>query len=97
MNCELFADDEENKIVYMDIFNEYTATIEKLIMEHLKANVGDEELSLFFNELRWAKLASNTEFNVMSFLSISERPIGHLTAKFMNCFTLSPILRHSNH
>lgn len=51
-NYELFTDDEENKICYMDIFNEYTKTIEKLITEHLKANVCDEEMSRFLDELR---------------------------------------------
>lgn len=51
-NYELFTDDEENRICYMDIFNEYTAIIENFIMDHLKESVCDAELNRFLTELR---------------------------------------------
>lgn len=49
---ELFTEDEENKICYMEIFNEYTAIIEKFIMDHLKTSVCDDEMNQFLAELR---------------------------------------------
>lgn len=51
-NYERFTEDEENQICYMDIFNEYTATIETFIMDHLKASVCDVEMNRFLAELR---------------------------------------------
>lgn len=58
-NYELFTEDEENRICYMDIFNEYTAIIERIILDRLKASVCDEEMNRFMTELRWAETMSN--------------------------------------
>lgn len=51
-NYELFTEDEENKICYTEIFNEYTTIIETFIVDHLKASVCDEEMNRFLTELR---------------------------------------------
>lgn len=58
-NYELFTEDEENRIGYTDIFNEYTAIIERFILERLKASVCDEEMDRFMTELRWVEIMSN--------------------------------------
>lgn len=51
-NYKLFTEDEENKICYTEIFNEYTTIIETFIVDHLKASVSDEEMNRFLTELR---------------------------------------------
>lgn len=47
-----FDNEEENKIHYMDIFNEYTTTIEEFIMAKLKENATNIDLNAFLTELK---------------------------------------------
>ena len=47
-----FSDDEENKITYMDIFNEYTETIEDFIVTDLKGRMVDLDMDRFSQELK---------------------------------------------
>lgn len=47
-----FNDNEENKIIYTDIFNNYTQTIETFIMENLQKTVMDMDMLRFTNELK---------------------------------------------
>lgn len=47
-----FTDNEENKIIYTDIFNNYTQTIETFIMENLQKTVTDMDMLRFTNELK---------------------------------------------
>lgn len=46
-----FEDNEENKLVYMDIFQEYQNKIEYYIEEYLQKNIGGFEMETFIQEL----------------------------------------------
>ena len=47
-----FDDSEENKLVYMDIFKEYTATIEKCLNDELVKRVPDFSMETFVSTLQ---------------------------------------------
>lgn len=47
-----FIDSEENKIVYMEIFNNYTNTIETFIVDNLQMRMSDIDMCKFTNELK---------------------------------------------
>lgn len=47
-----FTDSEENKIIYTDIFNNYTNTIETFIVENLQRRMSDIDMLRFTNELK---------------------------------------------
>lgn len=51
-NCMLFTNEEENKIYYMDIFNQYTKTIEEFILESLNNIAPNIDMDSFLSELR---------------------------------------------
>lgn len=48
----LFTNEEENKIFYMDIFNEYTRLIEEFILENLNKMAPNIDMNSFLSELR---------------------------------------------
>lgn len=48
----LFIDEEENRIYYMDIFKDYTNTIEEFVLAKLRANTDDEQIDKFLDELK---------------------------------------------
>lgn len=48
----LFTNEEENKIYYMDIFNEYTKLIEEFILLNLNQIQPHIDMSSFLTELR---------------------------------------------
>lgn len=47
-----FDDTEENKLVYMDIFKEYTDVVEKYIENYLKKNIEDFSMESFISQLQ---------------------------------------------
>lgn len=47
-----FTNEEENKIYYMDIFNEYTKLIEEFILDHLDQTDPHIDMGSFLTELR---------------------------------------------
>lgn len=49
----LFTNEEENKIYYMDIFNEYTKLIEEFILVNLNKNIPNIDMGQFLSELRY--------------------------------------------
>lgn len=49
----LFTNEEENKIYYMDIFNQYTKTIEEFILQSLNKIAPNIDMDLFLSELRY--------------------------------------------
>ncbi|XP_034231175.1 ADP-ribosylation factor-like protein 2-binding protein [Thrips palmi] len=50
-----FDDSEENKLVYMEIFKEYTDVVEKYIENHLKRNMRDFNMDVFTSQLQERK------------------------------------------
>lgn len=50
-----FDDSEENKLVYMEIFKEYTDVVEKYIENHLKRNMKDFNMDVFTSQLQERK------------------------------------------
>lgn len=51
-NCMQFTNEEENKICYMDVFNEYTKLIEEFILENLNKKAPNIDMNTFLAELR---------------------------------------------
>lgn len=47
-----FFDEEENRIYYMDLFNEYTSLIEEYIVRELKSRESNIDLHSFLDELK---------------------------------------------
>lgn len=47
-----FFDEEENRIYYIDIFNEYTSSIEKYIFRELETREPNVDLNSFLDELK---------------------------------------------
>lgn len=47
-----FNDSEENKMIYMDIFTNYTKTIETFIVDNLGKRMSDIDMMRFTRELR---------------------------------------------
>lgn len=47
-----FTDSEENKMIYTDIFNNYTTTIETFIVENLQKRMSDIDMLRFTDELK---------------------------------------------
>ncbi|CAG9333118.1 unnamed protein product [Blepharisma stoltei] len=78
-----FTDEEENKLIYMDIFQEYLRTIEKYIETHL-----DVDMNHFGRMLRnrqeeidgplFEMLLSFTDFTVFKELMLSNKDSGSL-------------------
>lgn len=54
-----FTNEEENKIIYMEIFNEYTTKIEDFIMSNLKKRAANFDMNAFLHELRYEMLMKN--------------------------------------
>lgn len=54
MHWKEFECEEENKLVYMDIFQLYNETIEKFIEEELMKRIKHFSMSSFEKELMWA-------------------------------------------
>lgn len=52
-HCMQFANEEENKIIYTDIFNEYTRLIEEFILTNLRQRQPNIDINLFLSELRY--------------------------------------------
>lgn len=50
--CMHFTNEEENKIYYMDIFNEYTKLIEEFILTNLNQRQPNIDINVFLSELR---------------------------------------------
>ena len=46
-----FDESEENKLIYMDIFNEYTTTIEAFIVDNLNQCMDEFDMDIFLKEL----------------------------------------------
>lgn len=61
-----FDDTEENKLVYMDIFKEYTDVVEKYIEDHLKQNMTEFDMDRFITQLQERK--DNLEGEVFEIL-----------------------------
>mmetsp|Transcript_40678 Transcript_40678/g.96725 ORF Transcript_40678/g.96725 Transcript_40678/m.96725 type:complete len:85 (-) Transcript_40678:287-541(-) len=51
-NCRHFEDTEENKLIYMDLFKEYTSLIETHLEAQLAAEVPDFDLEHFYELIR---------------------------------------------
>ena len=51
-HCMQFTNEEENKIYYTDIFNEYTKLIEEFILTNLNQRQPNIDINLFLSELR---------------------------------------------
>lgn len=51
-NCMLFTNEEENKIYYMEIFDEYTKLIENFIFDNLKIAMPNIDFDSFIMELK---------------------------------------------
>lgn len=51
-NCMLFTNEEENKIYYTEIFNQYTKIIEEFILESLNNIAPNIDMDSFLSELR---------------------------------------------
>lgn len=51
-NCMLFTNEEENKIYYTEIFDEYTKLIENFIFDNLKIALPNIDLDSFIMELK---------------------------------------------
>lgn len=51
-NCMIFTNEEENKICYMEIFNEYTKLIEAFIFDNLKIISPNIDMDDFLRELK---------------------------------------------
>lgn len=54
-----FTNEEENKIIYMEIFNEYTTKIEDFIMSNLNKRAANFDMNAFLHELRYEMLIKN--------------------------------------
>lgn len=52
-HCMQFTNEEENKIIYTDIFNEYTRLIEEFILTNLRQRQPNIDINLFLSELRY--------------------------------------------
>ncbi|KAJ3339876.1 ADP-ribosylation factor-like protein 2-binding protein [Entophlyctis luteolus] len=61
------AKDDENKLIYMDIFNSYTAKVEAFIERKLRANIPDFTMSDFLGLLR--KRSEQLEGDVFDMLA----------------------------
>lgn len=48
----LFADEDENRIYYMEIFKDYTNKLETFMMDKLRQNVSDDKIAEFLDELK---------------------------------------------
>lgn len=59
--CTLFTNEEENKIYYTDIFNEYTKVIEEFILVNLNKNIPNINMGDFLTELRYFGYVSKTD------------------------------------
>ncbi|KAL6622247.1 ADP-ribosylation factor-like protein 2-binding protein-like protein [Neocallimastix sp. 'constans'] len=51
-NCEVFEDNEENKLIYTDIFNSYTEKIEKYLDTKLKQKFSWFDMTEFLTMLK---------------------------------------------
>lgn len=51
-NYMLFADEDENRIYYMEIFKDYTNALETFMMDKLRQNVSDDKIAEFLDELK---------------------------------------------
>lgn len=51
-NCMLFSNEDENKMCYMEIFNEYTKLIEEFIVGNLSIMSHTIDMNSFLYELR---------------------------------------------
>lgn len=72
-HCDKFDDDEENKLEYTDIFNQWTETIESFIENRLKLVVEDFSTSNFLQQLsdRGNALENEIMEEVLELLGIS--------------------------
>jgi hypothetical protein len=52
-NCHHFEDSEENKLIYMDLFKEYTSQIETYLEQRLQEEVPGFDMEEFYEMLRW--------------------------------------------
>ncbi|KAJ3101538.1 ADP-ribosylation factor-like protein 2-binding protein [Phlyctochytrium planicorne] len=52
-NCKHFTNDDENKLIYMDIFNQYTNLLEKYIEKRLCQNIPGFSMPEFLNKLKY--------------------------------------------
>ncbi|KAJ1568602.1 ADP-ribosylation factor-like protein 2-binding protein [Cladochytrium tenue] len=80
-NCDAFSDDDENKLVYMDIFKSYTATLESYMEKRLRQDLPWFSMASFLQMLRnrqdpidgdvFDMLASLGDFNAFKELIVS--------------------------
>lgn len=52
LHCMEFTNEEENKIIYMQIFNDYTKLIENFILDNLQRIAPHIDMIAFLTELR---------------------------------------------
>lgn len=50
--CDVFEDTDENKLIYMEIFQEYTQIIEDYIEKKLNERMGSFDMDKFAEDLR---------------------------------------------
>lgn len=67
-NCMHFTDDDENKFIYMDLFNAYTARVEKFINKKLKSVLPWFHMPEFFDMLKTRKDADGDVFDMLASL-----------------------------
>ncbi|KAJ3153239.1 ADP-ribosylation factor-like protein 2-binding protein [Geranomyces variabilis] len=69
-HCAQFSDDEENKLVYTEIFQEYVKLIEKYIDQRLKARLEWFSMSTFLQMIKTRKDSLEGDvFDVLSSLA----------------------------
>eukprot|EP01027_Heterolobosea_sp_BB2_P023063 GEZU01034075.1.p1 GENE.GEZU01034075.1~~GEZU01034075.1.p1 ORF type:complete len:166 (+),score=57.41 GEZU01034075.1:90-587(+) len=73
-NCEPFEDTEENKLIYTDIFNSYTNTIEKYIENKLISDIPGFSMDEFLEMLseRQEEVSGDIWDMLLSFVDFSE-------------------------
>ncbi|KAJ3330066.1 ADP-ribosylation factor-like protein 2-binding protein [Blyttiomyces sp. JEL0837] len=85
-NCHHFTDDHENKLIYMELFNAYTARLEQIIDARLKSVIPGFSMSDFHKMLRsradqvdgdvFDMLATLGDFTVFKEMMLEHRRVG---------------------
>ncbi|XP_059477512.1 ADP-ribosylation factor-like protein 2-binding protein [Neocloeon triangulifer] len=85
-NCVHFEDNEENKLIYMDIFQEYIRSIEDHLKNELLRRIPDFNMTIFLNELQSQRYELEGEVFEMllsfgDFLTFKQIMLDHKSAK----------------
>lgn len=104
-HCMEFTNEEENKIVYTVIFNEYTKLLEEFILSNLRQRQPNIDINRFLSELRYGSIyflnnysrfdSGKFQNDMMCFYPLDQRQ-PNLMAKFMNSYSRWPTFKRSN-